>query len=275
MVEYLTKEKVFTDELIAESLKGFSFNEFTLEELGLPTAEELLKSVLAVKDEVGLVGWKTKGHEDRFYRGFSLTYNPDYYDADVSIHHQTWGSELLTQNFGKIKGLGEHSFIKNTYYDTYAFRKMPPAVEKHLSILKEKFSFPIFRSRVAFYDAFLRRPNLNGYHVDEPPVHMFRINIPLQTSAEHILEIKGTDEFGNCLDLVQHLEVGKAYIWNTRIPHKVDVTRPVFQRQDRIHLVIGLSPWIDYDPETDLYSTSKCYGMSMVDIIKNKYFINA
>lgn len=273
MIEYLSEQQVFTDKLVAESLKDYSFNEFTLEELGLPSAKQLLDSVLAIKDEIGVVGWRTKNLESKTYRGFSLTYNPDYFDKDVSIHHQTWGSNLLTQNYGKIKGLGEHSFIKNTYYDTYAFRKFPPAVNTHFSYFLERFQMPIFRSRVAFYNMFLKPANRSEWHVDEPPTHMLRINIPLQTSPEHVLEVKGQDEFGNCLNLVKHLEVGKAYIWNTRIPHKVDITKPVLVQQDRIHLVIGMSPWINYDPDSDTYFKSKYYGMPLKEIVENKYFI--
>jgi len=275
MIEYLSDQQVFTDELVADSLKDYSFNEFTLEELGLPSAKQLLDSVLAIKNEVGVVGWRTHSGESKTYKGFSLTYNPDYFDKEVSIHHQTWGSNLLTQNYGKIKGLGAHTFIKNTYYDTYAFRKVPPSVDKNLSYFLEQFQFPIFRSRVAFFNMFLKPANSSGWHVDEPPAQLLRINIPLQTSPEHVLEIKDQDEFGNSLNLVKHLEVGKAYIWNTRIPHKVDISKPIFVQQDRIHLVIGMSPWIDYDPESDTYFKSKYYGMPLNEIVKNKYFIKS
>jgi hypothetical protein len=126
---------------------------------------------------------------------------------------------------------------------------------------------------VAFYNLFLQKPGMSGWHVDEHPNHLLRINIPLQTSPEHVLEIKDQDEFGNSLNLVKHLEVGKAYIWNTRIPHKVDISKPIFVRQDRIHLVIGMSPWIDYDPESDTYFKSEYLGMPLKEIVENKYII--
>lgn len=273
MIEYLTGQSVFTDEINAMSLKDFAFNEFTLEELNLPSAAKLLDAVLTIKQEVGLVGWHTKDHESKTYKGFSLTYNPDYHDSSISIHHQTWGSSLLTQSFGRTQGIGDHSFIKNTYYDTYAFRKQPPSVEEHLKFLTARFKFPIFRSRAAFYNLFLQKPGTASWHVDEFPNHLLRINIPLQTSNQHVLSIKGQDEFSNSLDLVKHLEVGKAYIWNTRIPHKVDITRQVVTKQDRIHLVIGMSPWIDYDSESDTYFKSEYYGMPLKEIVENKYFI--
>jgi hypothetical protein len=274
MLEYLSKKQVLTDSHVIESVKNYTFNEFTLEELNLPPAQELLQSTLLIKKEVGLRGWKNKDIASQSYRGFSITYNPDFYDKTTSIHHQTWGSNLLTQSFGKINGLGDHSFIKNTYYDTYSFRKRPPSVEKHLGKFLDCFRFPVFRSRAAFLNLCLQKVNDNeGWHVDEPPTYLTRLNIPLQTSQEHVLEIKGQDEFGNSLNMTKHLEVGKAYIWNTRIPHRVTTTSTSFLDRDRIHLVIGLSPWLGYNPINDTMFKSEFFGMPLRDIISNKHFI--
>jgi hypothetical protein len=92
IIEYLTKRGVFSNPEYA--LHNFLFNEFTLNELGLPPADEMLSAVMAIKDKVGLRGWVTNGEESTTYRGFSLTYNPDFNDTTTSVHHQTWGSGI-------------------------------------------------------------------------------------------------------------------------------------------------------------------------------------
>ena len=113
-----------------------------------------------------------------------------------------------------------------------------------------------------------------GWHVDEPPYHLFRINIPLETSEEYILEIKGSDDFGNTLDLSKHLKVGKAYIWNTRIPHRVCTNKICQNPKDRIHMVLGFSPWFNYIETEDAFVKSKLYGLTMDEIISKKLFVD-
>lgn len=267
---YLCSKNVFTEDLIRFSLQDFSFNEFTLAELGLPSANELLASTLAIKDQIGLRGWWSNGKQSPAYKGFSLTYNPEFYKPEESIYHQTWGSPLLTQNFGRVNGLGNHSAIRNTYYDTYAFRKVPDIVNTHLGGLFSNFYCPLLRSRAAFFKLFRVDKN-EGWHVDEFPYQMFRINIPLQTHEDHILEINGTDEYGNSLVLTKHLEVGKVYIWNTRIPHRVTVKKPCIH--ERIHLVLGFGTWVTYDPIADTFAKSKLHGLPLKTIINQRLFL--
>jgi len=269
---YIGNEGGFPTDL-RPSLKDYTFLEYTLEELGLPSAQELLNGVLEIEREVGLQGWLRQGQESKNYRGFSLTYNPDFLDSDHSIYHQTWGSNNLTQIFGRKLGHGTHKQIKNTYYDSYAFRIIPPLVEKHLGNLLGKFSCPLIRSRVAYYNMYGRKSGDSGWHVDEPPYHLFRMNIPLKTSSEYFVELKGEDDFGNSYDYTTHLEVGKAYFWNTRIPHRVGTSTATHKPSERIHLVLGFSPWFNFNPEEDAYEPSENYGKSIASIIKNKLYL--
>ena len=271
IIGYLTKNGVFSKHLEQASLQDFLFKEFTLDELGLPPANELLTATLAIRDKVGLRGWITNGVESTNYKGFSLTYNPDFHDRDTSIYHQTWGSKFLKQGFGRINGIGDFSSIRNTYYDTYAFRKIPDVVNEHLGNLFSHFYCPLLRSRAAFFTPTLVPRLLDGWHVDEPPTHMFRMNIPLQTSEEHVLEINSSDEHGNTLMMKKHLEVGKVYVWNTRIPHRVTITKPC--TTERIHLVLGFGTWINYNNATDTFSKSKLYGLTLKTIIEEKMFL--
>jgi len=273
IIGYLHKHDVFSKKLDQESLQDFLFKEFTLDELELPPADDLLAATLAIKDKVGLQGWVTNGIESLTYKGFSLTYNPDFHDKMASEYHQTWGSKFLKQNFGRQHGVADVPSIRNTYYDTYAFRKTPNIVETHLGSLFSRFSCPLLRSRAAFLKLTNFVNKKEGWHVDEPPTHMFRINIPLQTSKEHVLEINGSDEYGNTLIMTKHLEVGKVYMWNTRIPHRVIVTRPCVT--ERIHLVLGLGAWVSYDPIGDTFSKSKLHGIPLKTIVDQRLFLNS
>ena len=259
----------------AAALSGMQFYEFTLTELGLPPAEVLLQQVLAIEQQVGLQHWVNRTTTAKDYKGFSLTYNPNYCDSIESIYHQTWGSTQLTQNYSKDNQTDIN--IKNTYYDTYAFRKVLPLVENYLGNFIDNFYFPIFRSRIAYFNPLF--PNLGkdeSWHIDEPPYQLLRINIPLQTCKEHVLDIDGTDEHGNNTTLLgKHLEIGKAYIWNTRIPHRVYINNVVSSAKPRIHIVLGLAPWLRYNSADDSYEESIHYGKSIDEIVKNKLFLKS
>jgi len=262
------------DAVNSYTLKGFTFTKFTLDELGLPPYKEILKAVLSIKEEVGLQGWRSEGRVRDHYKGFSLTYNPDFVDTTESIYHQTWGSDSLKQVYGRE--LGTVGKIRNTYYDSYGFRIVPPIVEKNLGFLIDRFNCPLIRSRAAFYNMYGKQPRPDGgWHVDEPPYHLFRVVIPLQTSEEYIIQIKGEDEYGNKEDLVEHLIPGNLYLWNTRIPHRPGTTTVVKNKQDRINLVLGLSPWYIYDKNSDCYIKSPLYGKPLKEIIENKMFLTS
>lgn len=259
----------------ATALSGLDFHEFTLTELGLPSAEVLLEQVLNIEKQVGLQSWVNQTKTSKDYQGFSLTYNPNYCDNIESIYHQTWGSTQLTQNYSRNDQIDIN--IKDTYYDTYAFRKIPLIVNTYLGNFIDKFYFPVFRSRVAYFNPV--SPNFGkdqSWHIDEPPYYLLRINIPLQTCKEHLLDIEGSDEHGNSIQVKgKHLEVGKAYIWNTRIPHRVYINNLVSSTKPRIHIVLGLAPWIDYNDMDDSYSESKYYGIPIKDIVENKLFLKS
>lgn len=256
-------------------VQDFTFCEFTLEELGLPSADKILTDVLSLGKEVGLQGWMSNNTESQIYKGYSLTYNPDFFDSRHSLFHQTWGSPILNQSFSRKYGLGGHAQTKNTYYDTYAFRKIHPVINAHLGKFLKKFRFSLLRSRVAYYYGFGQGAKKNTtMHVDEFPYELLRINIPLQTSKEHILDIIGNDEYGNKLDVInKHLEVGKVYLWNTRIPHRICLSEFCKNTEPRIHLVLGFSPWFDYNEENDSFVKNQCFGQPIQKIVDSKLFM--
>lgn len=258
---------------IDNPLKNLGFYEFSLSELGLPSHESLLNSVLAIKDLVGLQGWKNNNIESDRYTGFSLSYNPDFHEKNVSVYHQTWGSHSLPQSYGRKNGSFENK--KNTYYDSFSFRQTPPIVTENLNYLFQKFNLSLLRSRVAwFYGQNLGNQKADNWHIDEPPNSILRINIPLQTSEEHVIDIVGNDECGNSLNIVnKHLEVGKAYIWNTRIPHRVTLKQFCDNPNPRIHMVLGFCTWFDYLTDRDSFVPNSVWGMNVDEIVNKKLFL--
>lgn len=245
-----------------DNYQEFGWHEFTLEELGLPPAEDILKGVKAIEKEVGLIGWRTKDSTNENYKGFGITYNPTFH-KDENPHHQVFGSRLSTQTFAQDDQ--EHEQLENTYYDTFGFRKRTPEVDKHLGFLLDRFAFHVSRSRVGYVFGYGLEPNRKGWHIDEPPQMLLRVNIPLQTSDEYAIEWK---------DKIYQLEVGKAYLWNTRLPHRPTIIKKVETKEPRINIVIGLTPWLDYDIITDSYKPNKYFGKPISEIVKEKLFVS-
>lgn len=275
MLSYISRQKTFKKINALEILKGFTFKSFTLEELGLPSAEHLLQKVKLIESEVGLQGWRCNNEENQIYKGFSITHNPTFLYPEDSIYHQTWGSYLMTQNYSMAKGIGNHTQTKNTYYDSFGFRQIPPKVQTHLGDFLDKFRYHIVRSRVAYVFGYGRgETKTTQWHVDEDPFKVLRLNIPLQTSAEHVIDIQGEDPYGNKLNLEnQHLEVGKAYMWNTKVPHRITYSKKCEYQEPRIHIVLGFTPYFDYDSQSDSFSVNNNFGRSIKEIVDNKEFL--
>jgi hypothetical protein len=244
--------------------KDFGWNEFTLKELGLPSAETILQGVKKIEAKVELTAWRTKDKMHEKYKGFGLAYNPTFFDKSESRYSQVWGSSLLHQVYGLEKGAGDHTQLKDTYHDTFGFRKIDDVIQEHLGFFLDKFNFHISRSRVAYIFGYNEEPSDRGWHVDEPTSQLLRINIPLQTSDEYVIEWNNK---------VYQLEIGKAYLWNTRKPHRPAVIKKVVTKQPRINIVLGLTPWLDYNANTDTYTPNKYFGKPINEIVKERLFI--
>lgn len=253
-------------------LEDFTFYEFDLKELGFPSHEEILKRTNNLIASVPLQGWKSKGVEHKDYSGISLTYNPNYKGSETSIYHQTMGDLALSQSFARERGAENFVTKEDTYYDTFAFRKIPPIVNHYYKPLFEVTDCAISRSRIGVFYPKHFDPNKEtgaNWHKDEFPSDLFRINIPVITSKEHVLLIDGEDEYGNTLKLEKHLEVGKAYIWNTRIPHTV-YAPPTAPPDARVHIVLGVLPYLSYNEEEDVFIANSIYGIPMKELIEGK-----
>lgn len=125
------------------------------------------------------------------------------------------------------------------------------------------FRLPVVRSRLSVIQANRLETSQDnfGWHRDEPIFHNLRINIPIWTAPEYLLEIeteqdKPTDSSPTAERY--HLACGYAYSWDTNRPHRVFAQ--ALTPHSRCHLVVGLAPWFHYDPVEDVWAPNRYFG---------------
>ena len=59
-------------------------------------------------------------------------------------------------------------------------------------------------------------------------------------------------------------------MWNTRLPHRPTIVKKVESLEPRINIVLGVSPWLDYDKENDSFSKNEYFGKPINEIVKEK-----
>lgn len=119
------------------------------------------------------------------------------------------------------------------------------------------------RSRLSVIQA--NRPETSqsgfGWHRDESIFHNLRINIPVWTASEYLLEIETQQDKpmeSSPTAERYHLACGHAYSWDTNRPHRVFAQ--TVTPNSRCHLVVGLAPWFDYDPVADTWEPNRYFG---------------
>lgn len=259
-----------------ESLcKDFTLHEFTTEELGLPSYQDLYTSVKSVESQIGTQGFMINGKESEGYSGFSLVYNPNYKGANPSLYHQTLGDPNLLTASSQDDNQAAASTIyegKDSYYDTYGFTHRLPIIEDHFGSVFNKIYGAIMRSRVSYlYSSDFRFDNpKQNWHIDEYAWQMIRLIIPVKTTDNFVIRIDGDDGIGNSLKTEFSPELGKVYMWNNRIPHQM---APLEVKDDpRIYIIIGFSPWFNF--KDGKYVPNENWGFPISTIVENQLFIN-
>ncbi|WP_341910606.1 hypothetical protein [Ferrovibrio terrae] len=198
------------------------------------------------------------------YGSLSLTFNPD---IPGDPHAATLGSAHLRNGeyfYATARTQAQMPKLKGDYYDSYGFRALTPAAQHGaLGDLMRGFTLPVIRSRLSVIPG--NNPEAMkasyGWHRDESIFHNLRINIPVWTAPEYLLEIEtvlSTPEPGSATAQRHHLRHGFAWSWDTNMPHRVFST--AMTAQSRCHLVVGLAPWFDYDPTLDTWSPNAHFG---------------
>jgi hypothetical protein len=218
-------------------------------------------------DRHGLHSWLTKGGrpERSSYESLSLTYNPDLRDPGViDVHQSSLGTSAKTQKehyYGNTAGLAG---LKDSYFDTYGFRRLTPAAKiGALGSFLSDCRLSLVRSRlsVLYGDSPEEITADYGWHRDEPVFNNLRINIPLVAHPSYRLQIEHEGDFpaADSPTMTTHyLRSGYAYTFDTHRPHRVFPLRRC--RVMRVHLVLGFAPWFDYDPASDRWAPNRYYG---------------
>jgi hypothetical protein len=214
----------------------------------------LAKSAQHALEKYGMYGWLSRqGRSCSSYQSLSLTHNPSINDPAVNELNSTLGSSFISNRsffYGNIgTWLSLRGQLKNSYYDSYAFNQPNTVAREQFGDFLSYFKRTLIRSRLSVIRAGARDSANPDYllHQDEPVYENVRINIPLSTSPNHYLQYNGENI---------NLKLGQAYTWDTNQPHRVHG----IDHTDRINLVLGFSPWFDYDQEQQAWISNEYYG---------------
>lgn len=201
--------------------------------------------------------------KDMSYGGLGLTYNPNHLDAGTAnVHEQVQGNHNPgsrgTKNPFSNFGTDQMPLIKkNSHYDTMGFVYRTPA--SHFKSLGRFLdSFPRTMVRTALRIIYAENEGPVGdnkyagvtWHKDEAMTTNLRINIPIVTHPDYVLEQEGSYPL--------HLEAGYGYSWDTNVSHRAYArTRTA---PPRIHLMLGFSCWWDFNEQNGSWSTNEFAG---------------
>jgi hypothetical protein len=225
----------------------------------------------------GVHGWLTaEGRSaDDPYLSMSLTYNPDLEDPGITdVHQSTLGTSANQSSEFYYGSIQRFRKLKNTYFDTYGFRLPTPAAQIgalgeflsrcRLSLVRSRLS--VLRGTAAAVGEFSF-----GWHRDEPVYENLRINIPLRSDRSYRLQLESKldkpDPDSPTLS-AHYLAPGKAYTFDTHRPHRVYPAAA--SSLDRVHLVLGFSPWFRYDRAADAWEPNEFFGrLHPFDIVRS------
>jgi hypothetical protein len=208
----------------------------------------------AVNDAIsvhGSKGWRSSEGESQYYGGLSIVRNPSCREGGDESLSATLGTDRNSRSEFFYGSKENHKRLKNSYFDTYSFRELNHLTDQSgLTDFIRSCHFPVIRSRIAVLEG-AQLPKENYLlHKDEPVFENFRLNIPILSNENFGMEIDG--------QVYSNFRGGYAYTWNTHVPH-----RPVMLKENnisRVHLVLGLSPWLSYDPEKEAWFPNEYMG---------------
>lgn len=206
--------------------------------------------------EVGSVMWRSKPNGSAY--GLSLSYNPEHPQEEWkqgNFGHYRY-STMPAFDYYKAVEADVANRVRGDYLDSYGFRYILPQAQRlpHLMSILSKFQVPLIRCSIRTVNGYLCIPNINGlsgYHQDDSPFEVLRINLCVTNDGSFGLQYAGQD--------VMYPQPGDNCIVNSDVDHRVVVSRSVnFQRT---HVILGVAPWFDYDAINDSWHPNKWFGV--------------
>jgi hypothetical protein len=266
VIEHIKKQTDWQGAI--EAVGGFDFQP----DLSVPNlkvnAEKIREELRHLYRQVGAVVWASQNSINLY--GLSLTCNPE---MDESLHMGSFGHSrykvFSSYQYYKAVNADTANHVKNDYLDSLGFRKILPQVEEceNLYALLTGFKVPTVRCTARTINGSLCYPTMagdGGMHKDDCPFEVLRINISITNNGDFGLQYEGMNPIYNA--------AGENIVVNTDVSHRAFIK----QNNDflRTNLVIGVTPWLDYDPTKDEWSLNKYFGkVHPYDIVKQGLLI--
>ena len=212
-------------------------------------AQALHQELRTLMARYGPVCWRSQAPGALW--GLSLSYNPQ---APVDEWHRgSFGHpryrSLAASAYFTAPEQERDTAPRGDYLDSLGFRRLLPEID-HLPALRElfaRFAMPVVRCSVRVIDGERVWPTVDstgGMHCDDSPFEVLRLNLCITGSADLGLQYAG------CAPMV--LPAGAHRVINTDVPHRVWAAKR--SPGLRMHLVVGLTPWLNHDPACDVWS---------------------
>lgn len=213
----------------------------------------LRREIASAYCDLGWHYWRsTMGNS---YSGMAITYNPALGDEQRFsglLGHERYRDLDVADYFAVDRHQDNQYRVRDDYLDTLSFRYLNDFSNyPGLFALFKGFRRPISRSRIAtLFGVSVPSSDDVGWHVDEAPTTLLRINICIESNDDYSLQYRSGE--------TEVLKLGESSIINTDQQHRVAVHYTSIS--SRTHVVVGVLPWLDYDPIEDSWSFSEFYG---------------
>lgn len=154
-----------------------------------------------------------------------------------------------------------NSYLYKTFDDSMSFTTSSSLTDmKNFKNLLSCMKRQVIKSRVAIILGQQEESHRQDYlwHKDESVFFNLRVNIPIQTSENYRLQIIDEQASDSRIFYDFCLEDGTANIFNSEMVHRAYCRKK--EMKERIHLMIGCSPWFDFDVEQGAWISNQYYG---------------
>jgi hypothetical protein len=270
IIEYI-KSKTHWNEAVND-VGGVSKEILYSPVLNIDNSKHVLNDVYELYRNTGAISWQSQDSCELY--GLSLSYNPNSHEFDWKrgcFGHKRYQDFTKYDYFTAVKKdlLNKK---KNDYLDFLCFRKFLPHINEVTHSLRKLLD--IFPSSVHKITSRTINGNMiypstisidGGMHLDDNQFESMRFNLCLSNN----------EYFG--LQYIDHEpyfpKAGDLNFINTDVKHRA-FTKATCDFQ-RTHLVINVSPWLDYHPEEDYWELNKYFGkVHPIDMIKNGLLFN-